>query len=105
VGTGDSAVSRSLYVLHLIGLIIDIALQVLGWVIIIDVILSYFPSVSPRNPFVMLIRRISQTLTDPFKKIVPPQRMGSGYIDFSPILALLAIFVLRQLVVLLMFRR
>ena len=74
--------------------ILHFALQVLTWLIIVDVVLSYFPQVSPRNPLVVLIQRVTRPIVAPFKKIIPPQRMGDAYVDFSPILALLAILVL-----------
>ena len=73
--------------------IVMLALQVLSWVIIIDVVLSYIPSVPRHNPAVMLIHRVSDAVVSPFRKLVPPQRVGEVYVDFSPIFALLALWV------------
>lgn len=75
-------------------MILGYALQVLTWLIIADVVLSYLPQISPRHPAVVLIRKITRPVVAPFRKIMPPQRMGDAYIDFSPLLAIIAIHLI-----------
>jgi uncharacterized protein YggT (Ycf19 family) len=84
---------------HLIWRVLNLALQALSLIIILDVILSYLPlsnSVSRYNPFVVIIRRISRTVTAPIRKVFPPQRMGDAYMDFSPIIVIVAIMVIQK---------
>jgi uncharacterized protein YggT (Ycf19 family) len=61
--------------------------------IIIDAVLTFFPSVPTYHPIVLLIRRMTRPLIGPFRKIVPPQRLGDAYIDLSPVLAIIAIYI------------
>jgi YggT family protein len=77
--------------------LIQIVLQILMWLIIADVILSYIPSISRHHPIVLLIRRITQPILSPFRKIIPPQRIGDAYIDFSPIIAIIVITIIGRL--------
>ncbi len=72
-------------------------LEVLSWMIIIDVILSYFPSAS-RNQFAISLRRITHALTDPIRRIIAPKRVGEASVDFSPLVALVIIWVLQAIV-------
>ncbi|MBI2843230.1 MAG: YggT family protein [Armatimonadetes bacterium] len=79
--------------------LIDWILEILAWLIIIDVVLSYIRSIPQHHPAVVLLRRITRPVTSPFKKLVPPQRVGEAYVDFSPILAILAIWLIRMILV------
>jgi YggT family protein len=79
--------------------VIYYVLEILTWLIIADVILSYFPQVPQRHPIVVLIRRVTRPVVSPFRKIIPPQRMGDVYVDFSPILALLTIWLIGRFLV------
>lgn len=76
--------------------VIDVILQVVAWIIFIDVILSYV-RVSEDNPLVALVRRISRAITSPIRKIIQPMRVGDAYADFSPLIAILIISVLRMI--------
>jgi len=76
--------------------IINEALDLLQLIIIADVIMSYIPSLPRRNPVVMLIHSIANYVTSPFRKIIKPMRMGNAYVDFSPILAIVAIQLLQS---------
>jgi YggT family protein len=78
--------------------LVELALQILLWLIFIDVILTWIPSIPSYNPIVVFIRRITRPILNLFRKILLPQRMGDGYIDFSPILAIIAISILLQIV-------
>ena len=79
-------------------LVIHRALEVLTWLIIVDVVLTYIPSVRQSHRVVVLIRRITRPIVSPFRKIIPPQRIGDAYLDFSPLLALIAISIVDRLI-------
>ena len=73
------------------GLIL-LAINVLIWIIIIDAILSWIPSVDRRNQMVVLLRAITEPIYRPIRKMIPPNR--TGYIDLSPLIAVVGLQVL-----------
>jgi YggT family protein len=80
--------------------IIDMVLQVLVWVIIVQVILSWlvaFNVINTSSNFVRTVLdaldRLTAPLYRPIRKIMP----DFGGIDFSPIVLILAIQILRRL--------
>jgi YggT family protein len=80
--------------------IIDMILQVLVWVIIVQVILSWlvaFNVINTSSNFVRTVldalERLTAPLYRPIRKILP----DFGGIDFSPIVLILAIQILRKL--------
>jgi YggT family protein len=80
--------------------IIDMILQVLVWVIIVQVILSWlvaFNVINTSSNFVRTaldaLERLTAPLYRPIRKILP----DFGGIDFSPIILILAIQILRKL--------
>lgn len=74
-------------------------IKILIALIFIDVIASYFAGAIPQyHPLLVLLRRITHPIVSPFRKILPPQRMGDVYIDFSPMLAMLALMLIQRLV-------
>lgn len=81
--------------------IIDMILQLLVWIIIIQVILSWlvaFNVINFHSNFVRTvvdaIDRITTPLYRPIRKLMP----DFGGIDFSPIVLILAIQIIRRLV-------
>jgi len=80
--------------------IVDVLLQVLMWIIVIQAILSWlvaFNVINTHNDFVRsflrALDRITRPLYRPIRKILP----DFGGIDFSPIVVILLIYVLRIL--------
>jgi len=73
------------------GLIL-LAVKVVIWIIIIDAILSWIPSLDRRNPMVVLLRAITEPIYRPIRKMIPPNR--TGYIDLSPLIAVVGLQVL-----------
>jgi YggT family protein len=80
--------------------IVDMVLQLLVWVIIIQVILSWLVAFNVINLHSNFVRtvvvgldRITTPLYRPIRKIMP----DFGGIDFSPIVLILAIQILRKL--------
>jgi len=80
--------------------IADLLLRVLGWIIIIQVILSWLVAFNVINTnsqgvraFALAIDRITEPLYRPIRKILP----DFGGIDFSPLVILLLVQVLKKL--------
>ena len=69
-------------------------LSIIQWTVIIAALISWV-SPDPRNPIVQLLYRMTEPIFRPFRRILPPGRTGG--IDFSPILVLLAIILIRSL--------
>ncbi|MEN6520530.1 MAG: YggT family protein [Armatimonadota bacterium] len=78
--------------------LVALALQILLWLIFIDAILSWIPSIPSYHPIVVFIRRITRPVLNIFRKILPPQRMGDAYVDLSPILAIVTISILLRII-------
>lgn len=74
---------------------ISFLFDTLSWIVIIDVVLSYF--VPPFNPLRSVLDRIVQPMLDPIRRVLPP----TGMLDFSPLLLLIILQVLNNLVILL----
>lgn len=75
--------------------------EVLYYLILARIILSFFPVNPYGSPvlinIVQFVRQITEPLLAPFRSLVPPLRMGAGYLDLSPILAIIVLFILRNL--------
>ena len=68
--------------------------NILYFLLIIRVVLSWF-AVNPYNEIVQVIYKITDVILTPFRRI--PLRIGM--MDFSPILAFLALWFLRDIIV------
>jgi YggT family protein len=80
--------------------VVDLLLQVLSWIIIIQAILSWlvaFNVINTYNDFVRsflgALDKITEPLYRPVRRIMP----DFGGIDFSPLVVLLLIYILRIL--------
>jgi len=80
--------------------IADFLLQVLGWVIILQVILSWLLAFNVLNnssagvrAFIQAIGRLTEPLYRPIRRLLP----DFGGIDFSPLVVLILIQILRML--------
>ena len=76
-----------IYIIQIIQLIINI----LTWIILLHVVLTYF--MSPYHPFRMAIDRIIEPLLAPIRRVVPPV----GMIDFSPVVLMVLLQVIGYL--------
>lgn len=86
----------------LIGKILLLLLDVVFWIIVIQVILSWlvaFDVVNVRNPnaanLVRFFERITAPIYQPLRKVIPP----IAGIDITPIIVIIAIEVLKYIVV------
>lgn len=68
------------------------------YLILIRIILSFFPVSPYANPtllnIIYFLRQLTEPILAPFRKVVPPLRMG---LDFSPILALVVLRIVRNI--------
>jgi YggT family protein len=71
--------------------VINIGLTVYIWVIVIRALISWV-SPDPYNPIVRFLYRVTEPVLRPVRRILPISGMG---IDFSPLIAILIIYVLR----------
>jgi YggT family protein len=71
-------------VLDLIFLLLDIY----KWVIIAAALITWV-SPDPRNPIVMILRRITEPVLAPARRLLPPWKTGG--LDFSPLIVIFAI--------------
>lgn len=69
------------------------ALEVLKWLLLARALMSWFVPPDSGNPVVELIRRTTDPILRPIQGFIP-QTQG---IDFSPIVAFFAIFLLQTL--------
>ena len=80
--------------------IIDMVLQLLVWIIIIQVILSWlvaFNVINTQSNFVRTVVDALERLTAPLYRPIRAILPDFGGIDFSPIVLILAIQILRKL--------
>jgi YggT family protein len=71
--------------------ILDLAISLYTWIIIINVILSWI-RLDPFHPLVRGLARVSDLICDPIRRIVP---MGGTGFDFSPLIAILLLMFTR----------
>ncbi|WP_226578541.1 YggT family protein [Halobacillus litoralis] len=62
------------------------ALQIYSWVLIIYILMSWFPG-ARESSFGQIMARLAEPFLEPFRKIIPPL----GMIDISPIVAILVL--------------
>lgn len=86
-------------IVRLIGYLI----RILTWIIIVDAILTWFPQIDRRHPVVVTLRKITEPIYRPIRRLVSPER--TGYIDLSPLIAIVFLQILWMIVVSLAFRR
>lgn len=70
-------------------------LDILSWAIIINALLSWF--LRPDNPIKSFLDRLVEPFLRPFRALFR-RFAGNSPIDFSPMLAILAIYLLRMLI-------
>lgn len=69
--------------------------QALQLIIVVDALLTWFPNVDRRNPLVVALRRITEPIYRPIRRVIPPEK--TGYIDISPIIAILGLYLIRMI--------
>lgn len=74
--------------------LVNMAFTVLVWLIIARCILSFVRH-DPYQPVIKFIYDITEPIMAPFRKLIPP----AGGIDFSPIIAVLALSFLQKIII------
>jgi YggT family protein len=80
---------------------IDFLYQIFYYLILARVIFSFIP-LNPYDTGHILnqVRRWVYRLTEPFlgplRRVIPPVRLGAGYLDLSPFLALMGLWLVRS---------
>jgi YggT family protein len=67
-------------------------LQIFSWLIVIEALLSWI--VDPFHPIMQFIRRFTEPILDPFRRLTERMPMADLPIDISPLLAIIAIQIL-----------
>lgn len=68
--------------------------EVLIWLIVARALLSWIRH-DPSNPIFRFVYDVTEPILKPFRRLMPRRSM----VDFSPILAFLALYIVRSLVV------
>ena len=79
--------------------VIDVLLGLYWWVVIISVVMSWlvqFNVINTQNRFVYMIGSAVNQMTEPVLRIIRRYIPSFGGIDFSPILLILAIYLVRD---------
>ena len=82
--------------------ILDLLLSVLMWIIIIQAVLSWlvaFNVVNTSNDFVRQVLYALSRMTEPFYRPIRRIMPDFGALDFSPLVVLLVIQILRSIVI------
>jgi YggT family protein len=74
--------------------IVETALTVLVWLIIGRCILSFIRH-DPYHPIIKFIYEVTEPVMSPFRRLLPP----AGGLDFSPILAVFAVYLVQSIVI------
>jgi len=81
------------------GALLDVVLWILQgiwWIVIIAALVSWV-NPDPRNPIVRFLWGVTEPMFRPFRRLVPPSRMGG--IDISPLFVLGIIYLLRSFLI------
>ncbi|HLC03729.1 MAG TPA: YggT family protein [Anaerolineales bacterium] len=81
--------------LNALATILDIALNAYMWIIIIRAIVSWV-NPDPWNPIVQFLYRATDPVLRPIQRMLPMKGWG---IDFSPLIAILAIIFIQKFLV------
>ncbi len=74
--------------------LVDWAFQILYWLVIGRCILSFIRH-DPYQPFIKIIYDITEPILRPFRRLMP----AMGGVDFSPVVALLALMLARSVII------
>jgi len=75
--------------------VIEVVLTIYTWIIIAQAVLSWV-NPDPYNPIVRFLYRVTEPVLAPIRRLLPTRGMG---IDFSPLIAILAIYFLQMFLV------
>ena len=73
-------------------------LKIVSWLIIIRVIISWVAPMS-HHPFVIFVVQTTEVVIDPIRKMLPRGSGTMSMVDWSPLIALIVIDVLRYVII------
>ncbi|WP_406678196.1 YggT family protein [Neomoorella carbonis] len=76
-------------------LLIRAAFEVLNWLIIARILISWFPH-DPNHPVLRFIYEVTEPVLAPFRRLMPRTSIP---IDFSPIIAVLVLQLVERLLI------
>ena len=84
------------------GLLIVVIFQILTWMIIIHVVISWITQtgaarISPYHPVVRTLNSIVEPMLAPIRRLVNPRAMGG--LDISPMIAIIVLTIIERLLV------
>lgn len=72
---------------------VNLFFEVLNILVFVRVLLSWF-RYDPYNKFIILLFQLTDPILEPIKKLVRKFNIETGMVDFSPLLAMLALYYL-----------
>lgn len=82
--------------------VIDLAFQIFYYALLIRIILSFFATTSHSRHFLyqlrMIVFKVTEPVLAPFRNLIPPIQVGAGYLDLSPLIALVLLNIVRNLI-------
>ena len=79
----------------IIAQLVNSAFNIVFWIIILTIFLSWIPNVDWENPILRSFRTFTDVILSPFRNIVPP----INGLDLSPIIALIVLQLIQAAVV------
>lgn len=77
---------------------IDVFFNVIEWLIFIRILLSWIPMFGYNNPLGRLIYNLTEPILGPCRSMLDKSPLGGGMmLDFSPIIALILMVLVKQL--------
>lgn len=76
---------------------INYAVEIMVWIVIIDAVLTFIPSIDRRHPIVMLLRGITEPIYRQVRRVIPTVRMGEVGLDLSPIIVIIGLQIIRHI--------
>jgi YggT family protein len=73
---------------------IFLVLRLFQLILLVRVLLSFFPDIDRNNPIVQFLYDVTEPVLQPIRQLLPP----SGMVDWSPLVVFLGIFVLMQII-------
>lgn len=75
--------------------LLDVVYRLLNLLIIIRVIVSWIPGVGIDHPAVRVVYQLTSPILDPIRRLMP----ATGGLDLSPLVAIMLLYLVRNLLV------
>lgn len=78
--------------------LVNVVINILELLIIINAVLSWIPEARYRfREATRVIEKITEPMMSPFRRLIPPSKTGN--LDISPILAIVALEIIRRILI------